>query len=475
MSSNAARGIPWRIPAGPGTLSTLGVVLGVAILMGFLVARSLPAAFALAITPVIPAVLESARGRLLIVVFGGLLVFDSSSGFSGPKVVYAACLVACVAIAWQGSIATMRSGRAAEVRRLAGRACGVMTLVVAAALPVALLNGHSPSLWLRDVAPYIILGVVPILALDAAKKTTARFLAGTLVVAGMLVALSVAVQLISLRGLSSAALEELAILTGFLLPVILFTYACARTIYPRGGGREVLFWSVVAGTIFAALVISGTRASLFLLAVPVAMPLVDGGLSGFRRVVVLVMVAAGMLALVFSIAASAGIATQEITERFQSAVPAVRAPQENGSLSERFIESRVSWEDWQTAPVTGVGPGHVFAWTNDTGAFRRSFTVDSSVSTLAKFGLIGTAGLFVCLVIIARLAYGAGEARGKAALVGLTVWIAAYVVIGNPFEDKGFALGLILLLALSLSESAPFHTRGIANVTPEPAAAAVMR
>jgi len=179
-----------------------------------------------------------------------------------------------------------------------------------------------------------------------------------------------------------------------------------------------------------------------------------GGLQGLRRAIVLIPVAIALVVVAFAFGASAGIETDAAQERLLTTRSAVRSPQSSGSLQDRFAQSDAAWELFKAAPLTGAGPGGFFEWHSPGGAFRRTFTVDSTVSTLAKFGLIGTVGLLVILGLVAYMVRRAENRAAQAALIGLAAWGCAYAVLSNPLEDKGLALGLVFVLALALRQPA---------------------
>lgn len=440
-----------RVAARPVAPAIWGLPLIViaTVLAGLLVARYPQAALALAALPLLLATLESAYVRLLVVVLGGVLVLDSSSGLGYVKLLYLLGFVLCLAGGWQSCVTSMRGGQAATVRRTVGWAWCVMMGVVAISFPIAALNGHSLALWLRVVAPYVLLAAVPILAADAAQRISTRFLAGAFVLTGLLGAASIGVELLFLRGLAALPLEGL-FFTGLLLPVGLYAYACARSLR-RGGQRgELLRWGWVAVAILAVLLVTGSRIGLLLLVAPLAMLALTGGLASLRRTIALGAVGVALVLGAFTVAGGAGVATEVAQTRLASIEDVLQAPAEDRSLADRLAQTRLSWELLKDAPLTGVGPGYVFGWYNKSGIFRESFTTDAALSMLAKFGLLGAAGLLAFLIMIGKLVRLTAGRTELAALVGFTAVIIPYLLLGNPFEDKGLAFALLFLLAFAL-------------------------
>jgi O-antigen ligase len=201
---------------------------------------------------------------------------------------------------------------------------------------------------------------------------------------------------------------------------------------------------------------------------PLAILIFGGGLQGFRRTVVLVPMAIGSVILAFAFGGSAGLNTEVAQERLFTTRAAIESPEKSGSLQDRFAQSKASWELFKSAPITGVGPGGLIGWYTPGGTFRSAFTVDSTVSTLAKFGIVGALGVLVFLGMCGGIVRRAGKRVEHATLVGLAAWGSAYVVLSNPLEDKGLAMGLIFVLALALRH-AQEQTLGV----PSPVSGAV--
>jgi hypothetical protein len=407
----------------------------------------------IAAVPFVLMTASSAHLRLLAVVFGGVLVFDSSSGFTYPKLFYLVIVAVSLLTAWHSCVTGLRTERGAQIRRSIGIAWWLVVVIVAGSLPVALLNDHSPSLWVRDVAPYLMLACAPMFAADAALHIGRRFIIGIFVTAGLLVTAALTLQLLTLHQLSTSTLKQLAVFTGFALPVSLYTYACARAICAGKNRADVLRWGAIAGAIFAALLISGTRSAFLLIAPPVVMVITTGGVKGMVRAGTLGLLGVLMIFVAVRIGASAGVETNLVQDRLRSTQSALQAPDANPSLGDRFAQSRVAWNLVQAVPLTGVGPGYLFHWRTPSGIPRQAFTVDSTVATIAKFGVLGTAGLLVFFLMLAQLVRRHGSSAERTALAGLAAWAVVYVIITNPIEDKGLSFGLLFLLALALKDA----------------------
>jgi hypothetical protein len=428
------------------------LVIGVAVLIGFLVARWPQAALILAAGPAALLTLKSGHLRLLVVTVGGLLVFNSSSGVTSVKLLYFAVLALCAVAAWRGGTQSTRRGERFHDRQALGLACSMIVLAVVVSFPVAILNDHPISLWARDAVPYAFLGVVPILAADAARHVSTRFLVVTFFTIGTLSAISLVVDFVGQRGLATLPIEQL-FFGGLLLPVALYSYACARVFHGRR--REAILWAVVAGFILAALFLSGARTGLLMLAAPLAILIFYRGRGHLGRSMTLGLVGAALIILVFRTGGAIGIDTERIEARISDVGAVIAAPTKDASLSVRLQQHHTSWKLFKGAPITGVGPGHVFKWEVNRGSIafhREGIVVDSSVSTLAKFGLIGALALLGFLYQLVRMlrCVNAGPDPARAGLIGLAAFSAVLLLIGNPIENKGLPLGLLFLLALML-------------------------
>jgi lysylphosphatidylglycerol synthetase-like protein (DUF2156 family) len=88
-------------------------------------------------------------------------------------------------------------------------------------------------------------------------------------------------------------------------------------------------------------------------------------------------------------------------------------------------------------------------------------TLDTPLTTLAKYGIVGGAAVLLSLASVFQLARALrlrGFDRSASALVGFLAVVVGSLVVSSPAEDKGLAFGLILLLgyaAATLFESVP--------------------
>jgi hypothetical protein len=124
----------------------------------------------------------SPLARVVLVVFGGLLVFQSSQSLDAPKIAYLAVFTVAFAAALPNFRRALEgSGRAAQ-----GIVAGafVVAAMLLLSLAVSLAHGDHLSLWVRGAAPYFLFAAMPVFALDAALSVPKRTLTALLLLAG---------------------------------------------------------------------------------------------------------------------------------------------------------------------------------------------------------------------------------------------------------------------------------------------------
>jgi len=431
------------------------LVLSLALGAAALVSTAPMVALALAAAPLAPTLLYDGRWRVLAVAFGGVTVFHSSEDLSVLKAIYVVLLVLVLAGAWSAVSHATRAGLVpTRVARSIAAATALLLGVVALSAPVALMNGHPFDLWFRDASPYVLLSMVPLLAVDASLSTSKRFLTWVFIAAGLVATASFAVFVLFRRG-TDVSIENLA-LSSFFLSSALFAFAWGQALAARR--RSLLGWGLVAGIVFGTLLVTGTRSVLLLLFVPLTIWLIVRG-RGFGRLVKAAIVATFAVVLGFLfVQEQAGITLATLGERLQMVESGLLAPEQDQSVTERLRESEESWWLFKEAPLVGVGPGHLFQ-SYRVGGVSTSFTVDSSLSVLAKFGALGATALIGFFGVLWHVVTRSGPSRlyGRAQLAAYATVTLLYFAVGNPFEDKGFAIGLVFLVAFALPQQEQKH------------------
>jgi O-antigen ligase len=402
--------------------------------------------------------LFSSRVRLLFLVLGGLLVFHSSTQLTPQKLYF--FVAASVAVA--GALGRMRWYTGDPIRRdlrpmlVASRVFAVLILV-SLITSIAFATPHKP--WLRDVIPYLLMVSVPIIAFDAQTAYSTSALRRILVLAGLLGTAAFAAQWLSNRHILNISAFGLPT---FFLGGALFSYAMAVVLE---GERHRIRWLLVAAVILAALLATGTRSSLILLAAPIAIAF--GARRHFTRrwvrlAVVLpaaaLLVLAGIVAVVDLTGASRNVLQTRINLVGQT------GGSSDQSYQSRLTQGRAGWDLFKRDPIFGVGPGYPVSWIAPDGTVQTAPAIDSPIEYLVKFGLFGLWALFVFVWAVWRTLAQlrrrtGGRTVSQLALIGFGGIFVVWWALGVPFDDKGFASGCILLLALALREASLFARR----------------
>jgi O-antigen ligase len=400
--------------------------------------------------------LLSAQVRFLVVVFGAMLVFQSSDDLSAPKLLYLFALGVSFGVVLV-RLPTLVATPAYRDLRPMFRASAVTFALLLASLPVSALNDVPQKAWLRDIAPYAMVACAPFFALDAQASMSARALRRILIVAGSLGALGFTVRWLDNRGIADLGFAPVGLPT-LLLAATVFAYGVAVLLH---GHRRRLAWAVYTSLVFAMLLSTGTRTTLILLAAPVAIVLGSGTRLTQRSVRLLV--ATPFVALLVFVGAQVVLG---VTNADRDALAGRTAllfstgrSSTDQSYLDRVAQADAAWEQFRSSPAFGAGPGNPIVWTNSFNQEQSSPSVDSPVSFLAKFGALGlVAAAFLVVGFIATLRAfrrRTGEATViQLALTGFAAIIGAWSLLQNPYEDKGFAIGLTLMLAVAAREAA---------------------
>jgi len=401
-------------------------------------------------------ILASARFRLVFIVFVGMAVFQSSAEVSTAKTGYVigAMLAICVAAAESIRHRDARAEPAFNVVFL----CSVLLLgVLSAPTAVGVMSGTDLTSAVRDALPYVLLAASPVLALDAARGFDQRALRGIFATVGALAGIGFAINWLNRRGLATIGVAHL-LLSSFILCGAAVSYAVSRVV--DGSERGRLPWLILACAVPGFIFVTGTRAGLLLLVIPMVMFLIASRLTILQRVVYGVVGFAAAIAVIAVVALTLvsvfGVDRARLDERLSS-IPGFRSTAlATASLDERAAERRDAIQVWKQHPVVGAGAGVQFRWVSPTGVNRSAFTIDSLLSFPAKFGVIGVIALLAWLAAVGRLTMKrrrAGAQIAGDALIVFAVFAALYGYLASPLEEKGLAFALIFMFALLLVES----------------------
>jgi O-antigen ligase len=447
----------WNLRAlpSPGDLVGFGVSALLALGIGAAVAVK-PAAALLPVALLAALLLlVDARARILFVVFGGLLTLQSSSGLGSLKLLYLAGVLASVG----GALFAFSRDTNTATRWLASpllRASVAMSGLILVSYLVAKGNGVARVDWIRDVAPYVLFAVAPLFALDAQRAFSRSALVGLLVVAGLVATASFSTHWLQHRSIAKLPFSQFA-LSSFLFPAALFAYAAAAALHEK---RQRIRWLALAALVFALLVITGTRSTLILAAAPLAAAVAarrDLSVRFFR----LVLLAPALILVVVVAAVSVLQVTNASTHIISKRITVLKSSgtSSDPSYLDRQAQTHAASEVFHAHPTFGSGPGTFFEWRATNGTKHSSFILDSPMDFPAKFGLVGLA-ILVLLIFeyggFLRKALGLNHPRTETlALVGYLALTILNSFLTNPFEDKGWTLGLVVLLALA------FRTAGL--------------
>ena len=437
-------------------LAAVGVALALAVVLG--------PQFALIPLGVLASLLIAAipRARFAVVIFGALLTLQSSQALDLLKMAYLGAMF----LALGAALLSLHEHANAEVSAFL-QASFLSFLLVFISLFVALANGTPVLSWLRDAAPYLLLAAIPVLAADASQTVPTRTLVSVFVTAGTLSAASFGLVWAgaSKRHLTDLPLDHL-VYPSFLFAGAVFAFAIWKGL---SGGKASLRWLLLASLIFAVVLTTGTRTALLLLVIPLVF-LANKRFAADRprRFVVLVGAVAVVAIAAFWIAQVTSENNAALLGRFGSFGQLASDPTSDQSVQDRLGQIGSAMNAFVSAPIFGVGLGHEFSWADPQGVPRTVFTIDTSISFFAKFGLLGLAFL---ILVAERLRTATRVPRARqpevwCVISGYFSLIVCYLFFGSPFEEKGFSLALLCLMALLIAK-VPVDTRS-ATATSSP-------
>jgi hypothetical protein len=397
--------------------------------------------------------LQSPALRVVWVVFGTVVFFGTTDELTAGKLAFLYGL----AFALTGSLFRARSAARTEAFRLVAPLFVVtVTFCIVAVVSgvVSTLHGTPQTNWLRDLAPYVLFAAVPLLALDAASSFGKRGLERLLVAAGLAAALSFAVKFVTVRGIADLS----SLPAGFpstLLAAALASYAIAKLL--NASGRRSA-WLLVGAVTLAALLVTGTRTTLILLIAPFVM--VFAIPAGFGARLTRLAVALPLLALAIGISlqsiVKASSGDEDILKRRVELLLDTGGGRDQ-SFADRITQTEVAREIFEEYPLLGAGPGIEFVWHDTFGERFVGLTVDTPISFLSKFGLLGL--LWVAVTALAYWRFfrnvrerGTLPTTAQLGLVGFGSIVAAHSLLHVSLEDKGLAPALVLLVALAMRE-----------------------
>lgn len=322
----------------------------------------------------------------------------------------------------------------------------VLVAALGVSAVIGLINGNELRLIVRDAAPYGLIAAAALVGADAGRQLTERaaiawFAAG--------VALTLPAFMIEWLGRRNAlqGLEPPDLFLATSLVAVAF-WCFSLVSYVR---KPRYWWLIPIAALPALILLTGSRTNFVLLAAPfvVLVVLAVGRRprdQWIRLMQVFVVAVAGGALVLGALLATGVVESDRIADRLGTTVDAIRSPRDNTSIEARIRVSEIAWESFTEAPIVGNGLGTTFTWEARNGRFTlQRLTMDTTVTTLAKLGILGTAVLVAAVVSSAWVASGSG--RWQDALITFLVMAALIGLFLSIFEDKGFGLAIGFLVA----------------------------
>jgi hypothetical protein len=423
----------WR-----AVLSLSLVAVGIGSVLGVLAAKWPTLAVGLALASVLlPVLVASAPARLLTVVAGALLVFQSEA--DAAKFGYLGLALTCVALSGV-SLAKSSDAVLRQFRPMILGAAAVVALLGFSSVNAVSL-GTEPASWFRDMLPYLLLAILPLIGLDAARKVSASVLIGAIGVAGFVSALAYAIDWLNRRGAVEGGGRVL--LATATLPILAFCLAVVLA--SRRGQPNRIWWATLAVIIPAAMLVTGSRT--FILVFAAALLGLVGSAAKARIPLgrLFAMATPGLLvtASLLGILAQGWVTNSAFVQGRIAVTASVLAGDftSDASFQARASSYYFAWARFTDHFLLGGGPGHLYP----TG----SFTLDTPWQVPAKFGIIGSAVIVAYLLAIVRSVRNTILLPQPihAASRGWGWSLVALLPFGPWMEDKGTALAFLLLVA----------------------------
>lgn len=393
---------------------------------------------------VLPFVATNPRVRASGVCLGTLLVFQSSDQLTPPKLAVLAIVVLSAALGFSAPSAGLKP---IKVWTLA--TAGILAVLSARAI---VFQNHDPTLVVRDVAPYVLLLLAPLVAKDFARNGV-DWLRALTVVVGVFGAVGFIAAWATKRGYAN--LPALGLPSSIL--VTLGVSVCAANAVTAR--RSWPWWFVTVALISASLA-TGTRNMLINVLAPIVILVWarrrSGGLRRKARRSLKTLVVVGPFAAavaVFTLGV-VGFDTGQAFDRVATVFDLDAGDGSTASIDERRIQDDAARTQYDTSPILGGGPGHqylVYRPTSNT--FTTGITIDSSLSVPAKWGIVGTVALLGLLWSWWQFL------RPRKLLtfwslvtLGVAPVLVLQSLLTNTLEDKGLPLVLFLLGAGTLAE-----------------------
>lgn len=426
-----------------------------ALILGWLVVSHTIEVIGLFLLPAL-SIIRRPEGRVAVFVFGCMLTLGSAGPIAEAKPFYLAFV--SVTAVYSVHLITRTEAFESRTTRFALTGAGVVAGSVVLAAVRGLASGAAPALVVRDGFTYwlIVCGIA--VGIEIGHSVSRRFIVVLAVLTCSFGAVSFAVHYLNARGVTALAIDQLGLpsmmLLAFGVPFALVQGAGRSRVRPLW-----LFWGLL---LIGCILVTGSRSGLVLFTafIGVIGSQVSGGVSVRRTAVI------GVIGLAILFVGAKPVVDAVTTPGFyESRVVATQrvmtsgvGADGSGVMRERALS--IALGEWRKSELVGVGFGHEFASpAADAGPVL--FQIDTPSLYLAKFGLVGTALLWlgVGLVVGPLMWRRVGDRRASGEVThvvrgAICVWTAA-TAFGAITEDKGFALGLMLIVMLEANREGP--------------------
>jgi hypothetical protein len=380
--------------------------------------------------------------RLAFVVLGGVIVLGPPE-LTTAKLLYFGGLLIATVVTVQSLLSRERILPKEIVRLVGLSALGAVLLGLPATFRLA--SGTDPASVLRDFAPYALLAVAPVFAIDAAVRLSLDRLT-VFAAAGLAFGSAAFLLSWSIRRDIFAGQSGAIVFGGFFMPVALLILSAVCLAEDRLHRRPL--WLALAGLAAATAIVTGTRS--FLLEIPAVLAAVaitgPTASSRARRLVLVpaVVVMSGAL-LTFVIITLMGFDAQSIADRWSLLVSAIGNPLSDASLTMRAAQTENAWRLFQSSPIFGVAAGLPSTLANGDPAG------DTPIALLAGYGLVGLAAVLAFMLGWIGLVWRRlGVSWPRATVIGMLVAAVTYSLILPIVQDKGLGFSFLLVGAIAI-------------------------
>lgn len=418
------------------TPGLVAIALGMALLAALSMARPVLGLGIIAVAIGGAVVLASPAARLLVLVFGGLVVLGSSTEVSTAKLIYGAAVLGVAMI----SIINLLRDPPPWLARTWLWLGLALALAGSMVISTVATPGSDPTSIIRQGLFYMLIPLAPFIGVETGRElrlATTLWIAGG---AGTLTAVGFAVDWLSRRGVAAFNLNFLVLGSTVLAGL---GFALTLLIAVSTKGRQRVLWATMAAIIPVAMLVTGTRTNLMLFVVIVGMlgPLAKYRLHPGRAFAAVILVGAAII-IMLPIAARMLLSDPTFLDKRVFALLEVLSGSAAGdqSFQWRAIQYQYALDQIELRPLLGHGLG-----------WNPPFAMDTPLVTVIKLGIVGTVVLVLFLVtsllVIEKLAQARGYAPIHAAARGMAVLLVALLPFGSPIEDRGFSFTLALLFA----------------------------